>query len=307
MEKTISNTSTWHKMVFGALFMSFLLLSCKGNKEAQQDTHFPDSEIVDYEEHIETSNPDSTTVAGARSNLAKYEYSWTKSDQIPPILIIIDDFGYIKGDLLEDFAKLPSEVVFAILPDLPHTELAVQKASQSGREAIMHIPMQAKTSNVSPGTRFLKEGLDYEQVESMVTDFYRQMPSVIGANNHMGSSATSDPALMEKLMKALGKNDLSFVDSFTSPSSVAFAMARKMNVSAAKRDIFLDVPDNSDATIAAKVEGIGKFKGRLEPIVVITHCHSREKLRALQLFISQVKAMGVELISLSEALDGYAL
>jgi hypothetical protein len=68
----------------------------------------------------------------------------------------------------------------------------------------------------------------------------------------------------------------------------------------AKRDIFLDVPDNSDATIISKIEGLAKYKGRNEPVVIITHCHNRDKLNALQKFLKQIDNMEIELISVSQ-------
>jgi len=65
--------------------------------------------------------------------------------------------------------------------------------------------------------------------------------------------------------------------------------------------MFLDVPDSSDATLAAKINSLGNFKGRREPIVIITHCHNRDKLAALQKFIAQIKGMGLKLTTLTRA------
>ena len=127
----------------------------------------------------------------------------------------------------------------------------------------------------------------------------------IGANNHMGSEVTQDTATMNSVLESLNSNNLFFVDSFTIGSSVGFKLAKNKGYSAGKRDIFLDVPDVSNATIASKIEGLSKYKGRKEPIIIITHCHSRQKLDALQSFITQVQSMGIRIISLSDAINDY--
>ncbi len=281
---------------------------CKNKSGIGKDQErYGDSEYADVKDDAPQTEAVKAEDKKDLSDIRKFNYTWTNSDEIPPIVIIIDDFGYVKGELLDDFANLPKEVVFAVLPDLAYSELAAQKAAGSGRETIIHIPMQAKTSNVSPGERYIKEGLSKNEVHDMLAGFHRQMPMAIGANNHMGSTSTSDPVLMEYVLSYLDKYDLGFVDSFTAPTSVAFSLAQSKGIKSVKRDIFLDVPDNSDATIISKIEGLGKYKGRREPVIIISHCHNRDKLNALQSFISQVKAMGVELIDLKTAMRMYPL
>lgn len=292
------------------LILVILSPACKKRDKQAPKEDSPQEQIyhddVTPEKPQDIEEPVKTEKSVPRS-IKNYEFSWTESDRIPPVLIIIDDFGYIRGELLDGFAALDKEVAFAILPDLPYTELAGKTASASGHEVLIHFPMQALSSNTSPGSRYLKQGMAYDDIEGMLKSFYEQIPMAIAVNNHMGSTATSDADLMEHLMKALKKQKLAWVDSYTSPKSVAFNMAIDMGLRSAKRDVFLDVPDNSEATIISKIEGLGKFKGRREPIVIISHCHNKEKLNALQSFITQIKSMGVELISLSDAVRRYSL
>ena len=56
----------------------------------------------------------------------------------------------------------------------------------------------------------------------------------------MGSRATADPALMETILGLLRRRGLYFLDSRTTPDTVAFQIARKMGVPALQRSIFLD-------------------------------------------------------------------
>ncbi|HHV36521.1 MAG TPA: hypothetical protein GXX77_01620 [Candidatus Cloacimonetes bacterium] len=92
----------------------FGISSCKKDRAIQElnieeETQDEYLEIVEPEEELELENP-----------LAKYKYDWGAGDQMPDVVIIIDDFGYTAGELLNDFADLPPEIVFAVMPDLAH-------------------------------------------------------------------------------------------------------------------------------------------------------------------------------------------
>ena len=135
----------------------------------------------------------------------------------------------------------------------------------------------------------------------MLSAFKSQLPMAIAANNHMGSTATADEDAMSTVLDHLNGMGMFFVDSATSGNRLSYNLAKARGYRSLRRDIFLDVPDSKDATIAAKIQSLGKYQGRGEPVVIITHCHNRTKLEALRQFIAQIQAMGVRLISLSEA------
>jgi polysaccharide deacetylase 2 family uncharacterized protein YibQ len=66
------------------------------------------------------------------------------------------------------------------------------------------------------------------------------IPHAIGVNNHMGSRFTECPQKINQALKVIQKNDLFFIDSRTSGRSIAYKTARKLNMAAAARHIFLD-------------------------------------------------------------------
>jgi hypothetical protein len=286
------------------LLIAFLLLfGCKGKPESDREQYDEQHTDEAYGEPSGTVTlPD--TIKSKTPNLGEisaYEYTWSKSDDLPDMVIIIDDFGQTGGELLDDFAKLPSAVALAILPDLPHTEATAKLAHQTNHEILIHIPMQAE-GNANPGKRFVKQGMKPDEISNLIADFHSQMPKAIAANNHMGSAATADYEVMTTVMKQLDNLGMFFVDSATTAKSAVPTVASKLGQKTLKRDVFMDVPDVTDATIIAKIQGLSKYKGRNEPIVVITHCHNRAKLEALEKFISQVTSMGIKLIPPSKAL-----
>ena len=78
------------------------------------------------------------------------------------------------------------------------------------------------------------------EVRQQVEKDLSSLGPISGVNNHMGSLATADPKLMEEVLSALKEKHLFFVDSMTSPNSVAFKTARELGIDAARRDVFLD-------------------------------------------------------------------
>jgi len=72
-----------------------------------------------------------------------------------------------------------------------------------------------------------------------------RVPHIKGVNNHMGSKITSDEALMRLILEPIREKGLFFLDSRTSSRSVAYAVARRMNIPAAFRQVFLDADDDN--------------------------------------------------------------
>lgn len=282
------------KTVVILLMIMLLFAACKGKPETDASataTQEASPEAL-YEE---AATGDSIAATESMTAISKYQYTWSESDEMPPVCIIIDDFGQSAGPLLEDFGSLPKEIAFAILPDLPHTRTAAQLASRTGHETLIHAPMKP-IGNENPGKRYIKTGMTQAEISGLLQDFFSQIPNAVAVNNHMGSSATADYTTMKLVVGEMQELGIFFVDSATTAKSMVPTVASELGVKTAKRDIFLDVPDNSDATLISKIQSLGKYKGRNEPIVIITHCHNRDKLIALQKFITQIEDMGITLI-----------
>ena len=69
----------------------------------------------------------------------------------PSVVIILDDLGYRQTD--SEALMLPTEVVFAILPDTPLATSLSQQANSQGRDVMLHLPMQAVANNRLLGPR----------------------------------------------------------------------------------------------------------------------------------------------------------
>jgi polysaccharide deacetylase 2 family uncharacterized protein YibQ len=165
----------------------------------------------------------------------------------PVIAIIIDDLGY---DLAagERAARLPGPVACSVLPHTPASRRLARVCHRLGKEVLLHLPMQAADPAHDPGTGVLTLRQDREELIGRLTGALEAVPHVTGVNNHMGSLLTRNLATMQWIMAQLrGSGSLFYVDSYTTPASVAMRVARANGLPTARRDVFLDADPDPEA------------------------------------------------------------
>ncbi len=214
----------------------------------------------------------------------------------PAISIIIDDIGY---RLREDLRAigLPGQVAFAIMPHAPHGRRMSLLANASGKEVLLHMPMQAteedKNEFLGPGALTLQ--MTREEFDRTLDYGLRSIPHVTGVNNHMGSLLTRHPGHMGWLMESLKNRNKYYLDSVTSNQSVASHIAREVQLPYLRRDVFLDNV-RSDADIQKQFDeliSIAKSRGLA---VAIGHPHPTT-LSVLSKNLLLLDRYGVRLIS----------
>lgn len=154
------------------------------------------------------------------------------------LAIVIDDVGYHPKEDAAIFA-MPREISVAIIPASPYARARNQEAKNQGRDILIHMPMQP-VSQMKIEEGGLHLGMSAEQVANRVQTAKNIVSHAIGMNNHMGSAATADTALMTYLMTALRAQHLFFLDSRTIGKSVAGKIAKAQGVRSLDRHIFLD-------------------------------------------------------------------
>lgn len=162
----------------------------------------------------------------------------------PQVAIIIDDMGYHRK-ICQGLLELNLNLSFAFLPHAPFVPELDEIAYQKGRDILIHIPMEAQSSkwDPGPGALYLKTPPE-EQLEILTKDL-AAIPHAIGANNHMGSKFTANRQAIHRVLAELKRQDLFFIDSFTSGKSKGFEEAQKMGLKTNRRHIFLDNIQNS--------------------------------------------------------------
>ena len=168
-------------------------------------------------------------------------YKKLSAHKRPKIAIVIDDFGAVYQQA-EKFLKIPVPITFSILPFRPHSAKIAKLVHQHNHEIILHLPMEPYGyPTVNPGSNALLLSMTDKQVLLELRKDLDCFDSfIVGTNNHMGSAFTENAEKMKIVLKEIKKRNLFFLDSLTSPHSVAYRTAKSLNMACARRNIFLD-------------------------------------------------------------------
>jgi len=217
----------------------------------------------------------------------------------PRAALIIDDLGY-NLDAIEKIRAIGRPVTVAILPYAPFTAESARTAAAAGLEIMLHLPLESAGNRAGvkavEGTIF--EGRPDGEVRSAVEKCLAQIPGARGVNNHTGSLATEDPAVMRTIFEILKARGLYFIDSRTTNASVAFEEAERMGIPAAARQVFIDAQAGEDE-IAARLRELFRLAKKHGRAVGICHPKS-ETLAALARQIHLADEFGVRLVFASE-------
>ncbi len=215
----------------------------------------------------------------------------------PRLAIILDDLGSDSAAAEAIFA-LPYPLTISVLPNHEHSVEIANEARSRGYQVLLHLPMQS-VAKEQPEAQELHPGMPAEAVSNLVDQFLQEVPGVVGVNNHQGSQATSDSALMSELMPVLRDRHLFYVDSRTTAATVAYDTAQSAGVPSAFRNVpFLD--DVAEVSAVRKQLELA-LRGAREKgqAIAIGHPHPAT-LRALREVLPKAQAQGVRLVFASE-------
>jgi polysaccharide deacetylase 2 family uncharacterized protein YibQ len=217
--------------------------------------------------------------------------------QIPQIAIIIDDLGYQLG-AGERAIGLPGPVACAILPGAPRARQLANAANRSGKEVLLHLPMQAAESVARTEVNHMSLEMSRNEFSATFDAAIAAVPHAIGINNHRGSLLTRHPGSMQWLMEEmLARDGLFFVDSYTTHESVALQIAAEAGVHARKRDVFLD-PDRSTETVRREFERLKTIARKHGSAIAIGHPYEAT-LDLLERELPKLADEGFELVPVS--------
>jgi polysaccharide deacetylase 2 family uncharacterized protein YibQ len=219
----------------------------------------------------------------------------------PRLAILIDDLR-ASFKAAEEVLSLPAPLTLAILPRLPYSRPIAEEARRLSREVLLHLPMEPHDLKGNPpGPGALLSTMDRETFLRTLEGSLSSVPHAVGVNNHMGSKLTEIPSAMEITMNFLRARGLFYVDSLTSPRSVAFRTARALGVPAAQRQVFLD-HELEDSAISARLEEAVEAALRRGKAIAIGHPHPKT-LAVLRAGLPRLWARGVKIVPLSELLE----
>jgi polysaccharide deacetylase 2 family uncharacterized protein YibQ len=216
----------------------------------------------------------------------------------PRIAIIIDDLGYGLAAGRRAI-HLPGPVSFAVLPGTPRANALAVLAFDSGKEVLLHLPLQAKSDDAGEDPLGLNLYMNHDEFVDTFNRALQSVPHAIGVNSHRGSLLTRHPGHMLWLMEAMrAQENLFFVDSYTTPESVAIRIAKETGIDARKRDVFLD-PDRAPETVAREFARMKRLADKRGSVIAIGHPYAAT-LELLERELPKLAAEGYELVTISE-------
>jgi uncharacterized protein len=214
------------------------------------------------------------------------------------IVLILDDVGF-EHQPVADAIRIDPNLNFSVLPNAPHAVEVATQLHERGFEVLCHLPMEPEHfPRVSPGAGAVLTSMSDDEIARTTLKNVEAVPYARGVNNHMGSRATADRRVMESVLAALPE-DMYFIDSKTTPSSVAASVAREMKIRAASRNIFLDDIESESAIrrqlreLASEAEqhGIAIGIGHMYPVTI----------RVLTTQVPELRRQGFRFIRASQA------
>jgi polysaccharide deacetylase 2 family uncharacterized protein YibQ len=188
------------------------------------------------------------------------------------LVIIIDDIGnnYEQGNAM---VELEGPLTLAFLPHTPYAKRLANKAYLHHKEIILHAPME-NTAKAPLGPGALTQELTETELKRTLKKAIASIPHAQGINNHMGSALTQNTQAMKWVMETLKDEQLYFVDSLTSPKSVAYKLAQQQGLPSLRRHVFLD-NDTSLASLNKQWEQALRISKQYGSAVLIAHPYTK--------------------------------
>ena len=188
----------------------------------------------------------------------------------------------------------------AVLPNLPHSTEAARRVLAAGKDLILHCPMEPE-GGANPGPGAIYTGQSPEKIAELLAADFASVPGALGMNNHMGSKATADDAVMTAVLGYLKSHGKLYLDSRTTAGTAAPRIAQTLGMSILQRDVFIDDETDEGAITDSFDKGIAEASAR-GTAVAIGHVQNRGVVDILRAAETGRAAKGVRMARLSEVI-----
>ena len=205
-----------------------------------------------------------------RARIRRPEASLGSRPELPKVAILIDDLGHNQRAMVRDFIGLDHRLTFGVLPGRPHSVALARLCFETGREVIVHQPMEP-ISGLAPGPFAVMTEMSGARIRDLIHCNLARVPCAVGLNNHMGSKATADTRVMTAVIDAVAEaGGLYFVDSATTPHSSVRRIAEEHDLPCSVASVFIDAVDEPGA-IAQGLSQLGRMAARRGHAIGIGH------------------------------------
>jgi polysaccharide deacetylase 2 family uncharacterized protein YibQ len=239
-----------------------------------------------------------TFFAGSLLGLNSFSRALASNSYInqPKMALIIDDIGFSRSRL-KKFLEIGAPITFAILPRLAKSSVLAEEIHAQGHEILLHQPMEPFNPNLDPGPGALYVGDKANKIVRIIGENISDVPFVTGINNHMGSRFTARQKEMKEVLKVIKSKGLFFVDSLTTSRSMGYRTAKRLNIAAACRNLFLD-NYREEPAILSQLHKLKRLAMRSEYAIGIGHPYP-ETARAINRFKGVLNESGISMVHIS--------
>lgn len=230
-----------------------------------------------------------------------------KEPQVSLMAIVIDDFGGYSRAGVDELLQSSVPITCAILPMTDNSLADFQAATESGKEVILHMPMQAHVNLPENwyGSIYIKNDdstdVAIEKLEKALACF----PNVKGFNIHIGSGASQNVELMKAMYDYANEHNLYFLDSRTILADKCEEACTMANSIYLGRDVFLEPEHNkSYSGVMERLNEAMQISKEKGYAIVIGHVGPEggyNTARAIIDFAAQQN--GIEIVPLSTIFD----
>ena len=218
-----------------------------------------------------------------------FEREVIKVSTKPKLAIIIDDVSVRSHVNAIKSLNLPITMSF-----LPPSKFRPNSNSLAEKESfyMVHLPMEAKNySAEEPYT--LRVDDSQKEISQRIAQIKKLFPRVKYINNHTGSRFTSDEKAVNRLIYALEKEKIEFIDSRTIASTKVPTVMKNYGKKYVSRDVFLDHEHDKEyikeqikkAVQTAKVHGTAIAIGHPQANTILAINESKELFEDIELVL----------------------
>lgn len=217
------------------------------------------------------------------------------------IVLVMDDAGNNLHEL-DAFLAFSGPLTIAVLPGLPYSAEAARRIRNSGKEVILHQPMEA-IGGQNPGPGAIYSSMSDAEIRALVEKNLAEVGPVAGMNNHQGSKITMDERVMEIILSICHDKGIYFLDSRTTADTAAPLVAGRRGTKIWERDVFLDNIQEKAAMIRSFHEGLAKAEKK-GGAIMIGHVWSSELAATLEELYPEMVEQGFSLSTISKVMMG---
>ena len=237
---------------------------------------------------------------GVRTNRITLRRNDTLDRMPGRVAIIVVDFGHQDEALVRRFCALKQTITLSIFPGREKSAWIAEQAAAAGHGVMVYLSMEPRGyPRPDPGPNTVLTGHPPEKVRSLIRMARANLPQATGLNNHMGSRLTEDPTAIGRVLEEVDRHGLFFVDSFTSPHSMASTVAEEQGMPAGRNSMFLDRKEARES-VERSVEALAEMAGISGTVIGIGRALPAT-LAALEHVLPELEKRGFVFIKAREA------